>query len=115
VGMSNLKTFLLNTAPYRRALRVPEYGDPVKDEKALGELSAINYLSQIKGPMLLIQGVSDPRVPAGEAVQMYEKMKGLGLSPGLILFADEGHGSQKRSNQVLEIGHTLQFFRQNLH
>jgi dipeptidyl aminopeptidase/acylaminoacyl peptidase len=114
VGMSNLRTFLLNTAPYRRALRIPEYGDPEKDQKALEELSAINYLDRVKGPMLLIQGVSDPRVPAGEAVQMYEKMKGLGLSSGLILFADEGHGSQKRSNQVLEIGHTLQFFKQNL-
>jgi dipeptidyl aminopeptidase/acylaminoacyl peptidase len=114
VGMSSLRTFLQNTAPYRRALRVVEYGDPEKDAEALDQLSAMKYIDQIKSPLLLIQGVSDPRVPAGEAVQMYEAMKAKGLDTDLILFADEGHGSQKRSNQVLELGHTLQFFKKNL-
>src|SRR5204862_3339618 len=31
VGMSNLATFLEHTAPYRRALRITEYGDPGRD------------------------------------------------------------------------------------
>jgi dipeptidyl aminopeptidase/acylaminoacyl peptidase len=114
VGMSNLRSFLLNTAPYRRALRISEYGDPEKDAEALKELSPITYINQVKAPLLLIQGVSDPRVPVGEALQMYEAMKSKGLEAQLILFADEGHGSQKRSNQVLELGHALEFFKQHL-
>lgn len=114
VGMSDLKTFLKNTAPYRRALRMAEYGDPEKDSEALDQLSAIRYLDQVKGPVLIIQGVSDPRVPAGEAVQMHRAMRAKGLSSELILFADEGHGSAKRSNQVLELGHTVGFFKKHL-
>jgi dipeptidyl aminopeptidase/acylaminoacyl peptidase len=35
VGISNLVTFLENTAPYRRILRATEYGDPEKDREAL--------------------------------------------------------------------------------
>jgi len=114
VGMSNLVTFLENTAPYRRALRISEYGDPVKDRDALAKLSPVTYVKQTKGPVLIIQGANDPRVPAGEAVQMYEAMARHGLPSELILFGDEGHGAQKRSNGVLQFGHTLRFFQQHL-
>lgn len=114
VGMSDLITFLMNTAPYRRILRITEYGDPEKDRQALVELSPITHLNKIRAPLLLIQGVSDPRVPAGEAIQMHEAMRAKGLASDLILFADEGHGSVKRENQVLEIGHTLSFFQKHL-
>ena len=36
---SNLDTFLRNTAPYRRMLRITEYGDPEQDAEALRQLS----------------------------------------------------------------------------
>lgn len=114
VGMSNLVTFLQNTAPYRRILRTSEYGDLEKDREALVKLSPITYIDQLKAPLLIIQGVSDPRVPVGEALQMFESLKKKGIQSDLILFADEGHGSQKRGNQVLEWGHELQFFNKHL-
>jgi len=114
VGISNLLTFLKNTAPYRRHLRISEYGDPEKDADVLTKLSPITYIDQVKGPLMIIQGATDPRVPAGEAIQMYEALKKKGLDAELILFANEGHGSIDRANQVLEIGHTLQFFKKHL-
>lgn len=114
VGMSNLQTFLQNTAPYRRALRIMEYGDPEKDAEALKILSPITYLEQTTAPLLIIQGVSDPRVPVGEALQMIEALRGRGKAAELILFANEGHGSSSRENRVLEIGHTLRFFKEHL-
>ena len=70
VGISNLLTFLENTAPYRRALRVNEYGDPEKDRDALVKLSPVTYIDRVKAPLLIIQGANDPRVPAGEAIQI---------------------------------------------
>ncbi|MFC4158099.1 S9 family peptidase [Chitinimonas lacunae] len=114
VAPSNLLTFLENTAPYRRAIRIAEYGDPVKDRDALIALSPINHLDKLKAPLLIIQGATDPRVPVGEAVQMHEAAKNKGLDSELILFADEGHGFSKRSNRVLSIGHTLRFFETHL-
>ena len=114
VGISNLVTFLENTAPYRRALRASEYGDPVKDRGALVKLSPITYLDRLKAPLLLIQGASDPRVPVGEALQFYDALKARGVDAELLIFADEGHGAQKRDNQVFEIGYVLRFFRKHL-
>lgn len=114
VGMSNLLTFLENTAPYRRALRISEYGDPVKDRDALLKLSPITYVAQVKSPLLIIQGANDPRVPAGEAVQIHEALQKRGVASELMIFADEGHGAHKRANEVFQMGHTLRFFEQHL-
>jgi dipeptidyl aminopeptidase/acylaminoacyl peptidase len=114
VGMSNLLTFLNNTAPYRRALRIPEYGDPVTDREALIKLSPITYLNQIRSPLMIVQGANDPRVPVGEALQIHNSLSEKKIESPLIIFADEGHGAAKRSNKVLELGHALNFLKKNL-
>ncbi|MEO8845820.1 MAG: prolyl oligopeptidase family serine peptidase [Kofleriaceae bacterium] len=114
VGMSNLTTFLRNTAPYRRPLRISEYGDPVKDKAALEKLSPITYVDRIKAPLLIFGGVNDPRVPVGEPLQIHGAMEQRRIEGDLILFPDEGHGSSKRANIVLTIGHEIAFFEQHL-
>ena len=114
VGMSNLVSFLNNTAPYRRALRISEYGDPEKDKEALQRLSPVTYVDRVKSPLMIVQGANDPRVPAGEAIQIQETLAQKKIPSQLILFADEGHGSSKKENQVLEIGHTIEFMKRYL-
>lgn len=114
VFISNLDTFLRNTAPYRRALRATEYGDPDRDAEALRLLSPVTYLDRLQGPLLLIQGVNDPRTPVGEAVQLQQALERQGARSTLILFADEGHGAGRRANRVLEVGHLLRFFDRHL-
>jgi dipeptidyl aminopeptidase/acylaminoacyl peptidase len=114
VGMSNLATFLEHTAPYRRALRITEYGDPQRDGEALRQLSPITYIDRVKAPLLIIGGANDPRVPVSEALQMQAALDRRKAGSRLIVFPDEGHGSQKRDNRVQEVGHTLAFFEQFL-
>ncbi len=113
-SISSLDTFLMNTAPYRRILRISEYGDPVKDKDAIKQLSPMTHVGKVKSPLLLVQGVNDPRTPVGEAVAIYRTLEARKIPAGLILFADEGHGASKRSNIVLQIGHTIAFFEKHL-
>jgi dipeptidyl aminopeptidase/acylaminoacyl peptidase len=114
VGISNLVSFLNNTSPYRRILRISEYGDPVKDKEALVQLSPITHVGKVKAPLMLFQGVNDPRVPVGESLQIEKQLEQRKIPGGLILFPDEGHGSTKRANIVLTIGHTIAFFEKHL-
>jgi dipeptidyl aminopeptidase/acylaminoacyl peptidase len=114
VGISNLLTFLQNTAPYRRLLRISEYGDPEKDAEALRKLSPVTYLDRVKAPLLLIQGVDDPRVPAGEAIQFQEALAARGVPSKLILIEGEGHGARRRGGQALMLGHALRFLEEHL-
>lgn len=114
VGISNLVTFLQNTAPYRRKLRISEYGDPDTDREALVKLFPITYVDRVSAPLLMLQGANDPRVPVGEAVQIQEALQKKGVANQLVIFPDEGHGAQKRSNVALQIGYSLQFFKEHL-
>ncbi len=114
VGISSLLTFLENTAPYRRILRISEYGDPEKDREALRALSPITHIDRLKAPLMLLQGATDPRVPAGEALQFHEALQKKGVPSELMIFPDEGHGFRKRPNQVLAAGHTIRFFEKHL-
>lgn len=114
VGMSNLVTFLNNTAAYRRENRIAEYGDPIKDKEALIKLSPMTYLEQMSKPLLIVHGAMDPRVPAGEAVQIYRTMERKGLDGKLILFPDEGHGVVRRKNRALYYSYVIDFLKKNL-
>ncbi len=114
VGISSFTTYLANTAPYRRILRISEYGDPVKDKEALVTLSPMTHIAKLRAPLLLIQGVNDPRVPVGEAVQVYRELERRKIPGGLILFPDEGHGAAKRGNTAMTLGHTIAFFDRHL-
>lgn len=114
VGISNLITFLNNTAPYRRVLRISEYGDPEKDHDALAKLSPSTYIDRVRAPLLILQGANDPRVPVGEAVSMYDAMVQKKLPAELMIYADEGHGASKRSNRVSMLGNSIRFFIQHL-
>jgi dipeptidyl aminopeptidase/acylaminoacyl peptidase len=114
VGIANLETFLRNTAPYRRALRVSEYGDPDRDGEALRKLSPVTYIDRVKDPLLIMQGVNDPRVPVGEAVQMHELLAKRGVHAPLMLFPEDGHGAARRRSAAQQIGHTIRFFDDHL-
>jgi dipeptidyl aminopeptidase/acylaminoacyl peptidase len=114
VGISNLVTFLKNTAPYRRILRINEYGDPEKDKDALRQLSPITYIDQVKSPLLILHGATDPRVPAGEAIQIHEAFARKGIASQLMIFPDEGHGAQKRENRAIMFGQAVAFFKKHL-
>jgi dipeptidyl aminopeptidase/acylaminoacyl peptidase len=114
VGMSDLVSFLENTAPYRRKLRESEYGYLDKDMEALKKLSPINYLDKLQGPLLIIHGANDPRVPAGEAIQFMRKMQDKGLDGELLLFPDEGHGVRKRKNRAIYFSYILEFLDKHL-
>ncbi|WP_394826515.1 S9 family peptidase [Pendulispora albinea] len=114
VGIGNLLTFLENTAPYRRILRINWYGDPERDREALLKLSPITYVDRVSSPLLVLQGATDPRVPVGEALQIHDVLQRKKVPSQLIVFADEGHGAQKRDNRVLQFGHILRFFTEHL-
>ncbi len=99
-GVTDFKTFLANTAPYRRALRAAEYGDPVKDSVYMDEISPALHANQIKAPLLVIQGANDPRVPQSESEQIVAKVKANNRPVEYLLFPDEGHGIAKLPNRI---------------
>ncbi|MBN1885973.1 MAG: S9 family peptidase [Candidatus Krumholzibacteriota bacterium] len=101
VGISNFVTFLENTREYRRDLRRVEYGDERDPEMRafLEKISPTTNAHLITKPMLIVQGLNDPRVPASEAEQMLAAIRANGGEAWYLLARDEGHGFRKKTNR----------------
>ncbi len=113
VGIVNFKSFLENTAAYRRALREAEYG-PLSDPEFLASISPILKANLIKTPLLVVHGENDPRVPVGEARQIIEAIKTNGGVVDSLIFPDEGHGPSKRVNIIAEYRKQVEFLDKHL-
>jgi dipeptidyl aminopeptidase/acylaminoacyl peptidase len=100
VGISNFATFLTNTESYRRDLRRAEYGDEREPEmRAFHEkIAPLNNAKNISHPLFVAQGFNDPRVPYTEAEQMVKAVRSNGGDVWYLMYKDEGHGFQKKSN-----------------
>jgi dipeptidyl aminopeptidase/acylaminoacyl peptidase len=98
-GIANFKTYLENTGKWRVELREDEYGY-LKDTEMLAKISPINFIQNIRAPLMVIQGANDPRVPAEEAEQIVTAAKQQGVKVEYLLYDDEGHGLSKRKNRL---------------
>jgi dipeptidyl aminopeptidase/acylaminoacyl peptidase len=101
VGISNYVSFLENTSAYRRDLRRAEYGDEriPRMRAYLQRISPLTNAARISKPMLIVQGLNDPRVPATESQQMVAKIRSRGGEVWYLAAKDEGHGFKKKSNR----------------
>lgn len=113
VGISNFRTFLTNTKDYRRKYRESEYG-PLSDPEFLESISPNNKAHLIKTPLLVIHGANDPRVPLGEALQIISAVKKNGGIVDSLIFYDEGHGSGKLLNTIVEYTKQAEFLDRHL-
>jgi len=116
VGISNFVTFLENTQPYRRDLRRVEYGDERDPEmrEFLQSISPLNRVAEITTPLLISQGLNDPRVPASESEQIVDALKKQGVPVWYVLAKNEGHGFRKKSNRDYLSAVTAMFLEQHL-
>jgi dipeptidyl aminopeptidase/acylaminoacyl peptidase len=101
VGISSFVTFLESTSAYRRDLRRPEYGDErlPRMRAYLQRISPLTNAARISKPLLVVQGLNDPRVPASESQQMVAKIRARGGEVWYLAAKDEGHGFRKKANR----------------
>lgn len=101
VGISNFVTFLEKTSSYRRDLRRAEYGDErqPKMNAFLQRISPLGRARAIRKPLLVVQGLNDPRVPANESAQMVAAVRANGTEVWYLAAKDEGHGFRKKGNR----------------
>lgn len=117
VGPSNLFTLLESIPPYWEPFREMEYeeiGDPVKDEVLLRSVSPVFHAEQIRIPLLVAQGVNDPRVNKAESDQIVEAVRRAGKDVVYLVKDNEGHGFQNEENRFDFYRAMEGFFRKHL-
>ncbi len=99
-GPSNLVTFAKAVPPTWKRFMEKWVGNPETEVDFLMERSPITYVENVRAPLLVIQGATDPRVVKPESDQMVEKLRELGREVEYEVFDDEGHGFTRRTNEI---------------
>jgi dipeptidyl aminopeptidase/acylaminoacyl peptidase len=109
-GIINWMTMLQHSDPQLQQYEKALLGDPIKDKQAYEAASPITFMHDTKAPLLVLQGVNDPRVPQEEAVQVVEMLRKDGKIVDAHYYADEGHGFEKRENKIDATRRTVAWF-----
>jgi dipeptidyl aminopeptidase/acylaminoacyl peptidase len=100
VPFVNWFTEIEHEDPILREYDLATMGDPVQNKALYEDRSPINFVSQIKAPLLLLAGGHDPRCPKSEAQQVADAVKKQGGSVQLKIYENEGHGFARVENQI---------------
>lgn len=103
VGPSNLITLINSVPPYWKPMMsmfAHRVGNIETEEDFLKSRSPLFYADQITKPLLIGQGVNDPRVKQAESEQIVAAMREKGKPVQYALYTDEGHGFARPENRM---------------
>lgn len=100
VPFVNWFTEIENEDPVLQQSDLATMGDTVKNKALYEDRSPINFVDQIKAPLLLLAGGHDPRCPKTETQQVVDAIKKRGGTVESKVYENEGHGFARVENQI---------------
>lgn len=114
-GMTDLVVDYATTRPdLRPLLEEMMGGSPDQAPERYWERSPINFIDQIRGKLLIVQGLRDPNVTPENVRQARQRLDAAGIPYEILVFEDEGHGIYKTSNQAVLYTALVDFFERSL-
>jgi dipeptidyl aminopeptidase/acylaminoacyl peptidase len=112
-GVTNWLRTLKSIPPYWASFRdalYTEMGDPfTADSVRLYNISPLFHGSNVRNPVMVLQGSNDPRVLQVESDEMVEAIRAAGVPVEYVIFPDEGHGFVKKENEIKAYSQILEF------
>ncbi len=100
VPFVNWFTEIENEDPVLQQSDLATMGDVVKNKTLYEDRSPINFIDEIKAPLLLLAGGHDPRCPKSETQQVVDAIKKRGGTVDYKIYENEGHGFARVENQI---------------
>ncbi|MGI8587351.1 MAG: S9 family peptidase [Chloroflexia bacterium] len=110
-GMTDLVVDYETTRPDLRPYSEEMMGgrpDQVPDR--YHERSPINFVSDIRGRLLIVQGMQDPNVSPENVRAVRSALNAAGVAYDVLAFEDEGHGIKRPKNQKILYTRLAEFF-----
>ncbi len=93
----------------------PYFGATVYDDPAVyAKSSAINFIKQVKTPMLIVVGDRDAECPAPQSFEMWHALRAQGVPTSLVVYPDEGHQFVNPAHQRDVLQRALEWFGEYL-
>jgi dipeptidyl aminopeptidase/acylaminoacyl peptidase len=87
-------------------------GRPDQVPQRYYERSPANFAGNIKGKLLIVQGLQDPNVTPKNVSAVEEALRRAGVPYELLAFEDEGHGIYRSKNRRVLYPRLAQFFEE---
>jgi len=114
-GMTDLVVDYNTTRPDLRPYSEEMLGGrPDQVPERYHQRSPINFVQDIRGKLLIIQGALDPNVSPENVRQVRQRLEANAIPYTLLVFEDEGHGIGKPANQEQLYPQLADFFEQAL-
>ena len=89
-------------------------GSPDEIPGKYHDRSPINFVQQVRGNLMIVQGAQDPNVTPENVREVVERLKEHRIAFDLVVFEDEGHGIIKPRNQKTLYTRLAEFFEEVL-
>ncbi len=110
-GMTDLVVDYKSTRPDLRPYSEEMLGgSPEEVPERYYDRSPINFIGQIKGKLMIVQGSHDPNVTPLNVDAVRKRLDKKGIKYELLVFRDEGHGILKTKNQKILFRKIADFF-----
>ena len=114
-GMTDLVVDYKTTRPDLRPYSEEMLGgSPEEVPEKYYERSPINFVRQIEGELLIVQGAVDPNVTPKNVEEVTKRLNEACVKYDLLIFEDEGHGILKIKNRKVLYKKTADFFAEAL-
>ncbi len=87
-------------------------GSPEENPERYFKRSPINFVENIRGALLIIQGMQDPNVTPENVREVRQKLDQAGIPYEVLAFEDEGHGIFRTANMKVLYPRLAKFFRE---
>jgi dipeptidyl aminopeptidase/acylaminoacyl peptidase len=85
-------------------------GSPGTVPERYRERSPINFIDDIQGRLLIVQGANDPNVTPDNVAEVRKRLDAAGKAYEVLVFDDEGHGIGRPANRRLLLKRLAGFF-----
>jgi dipeptidyl aminopeptidase/acylaminoacyl peptidase len=116
-GPSEVKTLIEAFPPYwgpSRERFIRRVGDVIHDDAFNREISPYYHIDQLRAPLLIEQGVHDPRVPIALSDNLVRTLRDAKREVTYVVYTDEGHGLGREENQIDFWGRAEEFLAKYL-
>ncbi len=114
-GMTDLIVDYETTRPDLRTYSEEGLGGSPNDlPERYRERSPINYVQNIRGKLLIVQGLRDPNVTNANVVDVEKRLQAHRISYEKLVFDDEGHGVYREKNVKVLLERLAAFFDSSL-
>jgi dipeptidyl aminopeptidase/acylaminoacyl peptidase len=94
---------------------IPYFGATVyADAAPYARASAINFITRVKTPTLVVVGERDGECPAPQSFEFWHALKTLGVKTQLVVYPGEGHGFRKPDHRRDVFRRMAAWFQENL-